>query len=559
MATDELKVVISAVDHFTATANKITGSLDKIGRAGGRLHSVLSVSLGVGLERVAERGLGVIVGAVRGGIDSLDQLESASTSVDAAIKQMGMTGKLTASQIEGWAQSIESSVGAAFDDKAILAASTTLLRFGHITADNLRPALVVMTDLATKTGSVESAATLLAKALADPEKAAGRLSRAGITLTKAQQDQIKALVKTGDVAKAQALILDALAKSTSGAALASQGPGKRAAALLQDAIEDAQRALAEGLLPLITSVREKLNTMLRDPNTLRRIREFGEGLAKGFQAVLDFAGKIPWGTIGDAMGIAGKAAKAIFDAFTGLPAWVQTAIITGWGLNKLTGGSLTGGLMGLLRGGGSLIGGKAGAVAGAIGGIGATPVYVVNMPGGGFGGLGGPLGTVAGGAGIAGTLLTAAGVAAIVATVGVILGGEGFFDKPGSSRPIVSGGARSHWGGPAPAWTTPTGAIVAPGSRANSGHILVTPGSRANSGNDSTTIRTPMDPVRTSIDRLRDSIESRDRNPAPVKIELGDTNVYLTVRDVKGKIITSGRWGSHGGSNTRWVDTGHGL
>ena len=35
-------------------------------------------------------------------------------------------------------------------------------------------------------------------------------------------------------------------------------------------------------------------------------------------------------------------AKAILDAFVGLPPWVQTAVLTSWGLNKLTGGMFTG-------------------------------------------------------------------------------------------------------------------------------------------------------------------------------------------------------------------------
>ena len=110
------------------------------------------------------------------GISSLETLESATTSVGAAISQMGLSGKVSAAQVADWANQIEDAVGAAFDDKAITQATTTLIRFGKVTAENLKPAMVVMTDLATKTGSVDSAATLLAKALANPEKAAGKLA-----------------------------------------------------------------------------------------------------------------------------------------------------------------------------------------------------------------------------------------------------------------------------------------------------------------------------------------------------------------------------------------------
>ena len=74
----------------------------------------------------------------------------------------------------------------------------------------------IITDLATKTGDVDSAATLLAKALADPTKAAGKLARSGVILTKAQQDQIKAFIKAGEPAKAQKVILDSLARDDEG-------------------------------------------------------------------------------------------------------------------------------------------------------------------------------------------------------------------------------------------------------------------------------------------------------------------------------------------------------
>ena len=60
----------------------------------------------------------------------------------------------------------------------------TLLRFGKIAPKLLEPALVVTADLATKTGDVSSAAALLAKALVDPAKAAGKLAKSGANRSK---------------------------------------------------------------------------------------------------------------------------------------------------------------------------------------------------------------------------------------------------------------------------------------------------------------------------------------------------------------------------------------
>jgi hypothetical protein len=383
------------------SAFKDIGSLEtRLGRIGQHVQSGIK-SAGANLAKiglVAGAGLGV---AIKSGLDDLAELESAVTSVDGAIEALGLQGQVTGKQIAGWANDIERDIGAAFDDKAITQAATTLLRFGKVTPKNLKPALEVMTDLATKTGSVDSAASLLAKALADPEKAAGKLARTGVILTKQQQDQIKAMVKAGDVAGAQALILDTLAESTKGAAAASQGPYQRALSILADVSEDAKKALAEGFLPVIEKVAKVLGEKLADPAVIADIRGMGQGLAGALDKAFDFATKIPWSTVGDAMKLAGQGAKAALGFFTSLPPWVQTAVITGWGLNKLTGGAL-GGIIGEL--GKGLVKGVLGMNAGVVN----ARAGVVNVAGG----IGG-----AGAAGAAGAGGKAAGALGVVSKV----------------------------------------------------------------------------------------------------------------------------------------------
>jgi phage-related minor tail protein len=351
---------------------------------------------------VAAAGIGA---AVKTGLDDLAALESSIASVDGAIETLGLTGQLTGKQVADMANRIEADVGAAFDDKEITAAAATLLRYGKVVPKNLEPALEVMTDLAAKTGSVESASELLAKALADPTKAAGKLTRQGIILTKAQQDQIKAMTEAGDTAGAQALLLDVLAKSTEGAARASQGPYARSLAVLADVGEDARKALAEGFLPVIQKVADRLGKAMGDPAFINGIREFGTTLAAGLDDLIDVAAGLPWSTIGDSLKIAGSGAKAVLQAFTSLPPWVQTAVITGWGLNKLTGGAL-GGIVGELA---------KGAIKGVLGmnaGVVNINAATVNGPGGLPGGS--PTTGPKPGTGLVGTALKTLGAVTIV-------------------------------------------------------------------------------------------------------------------------------------------------
>lgn len=324
------------------SANRSIGALEgTVGNIGKRAQQGIG-TLGRNVALIGVGAAAAIGAAVKTGLDDLSKLESAITSVDGAISQMGLTGQVTGKQVADWANQIESDIGAAFDDKDITTAATTLIRFGKVTGKNLKPALVVMTDLATKTGDVESAASLLAKALADPTKAAGKLARAGVVLTKAQQKTIEKMVKAKDIAGAQAVILDALSKATKGAAAASQGPYQRALSTLNDVAEDARKALAEGFLPVIQKVADRLGKAMGDPKFINGLRDFGKTLAGGLDSLIDIAVKLPWSTIGNSLKIAGAGAKAVLDAFTSLPDWVQTAVITGWGLNKLTGGALGG-------------------------------------------------------------------------------------------------------------------------------------------------------------------------------------------------------------------------
>lgn len=348
MALGETARLIAALelqDKFSGPLKGANSALTTTESHFKRVGALASQGLGTATRNLQLMGLaagGALVVGVKQGLDSLATLESAISSVDGAIKNAGEQGAISGKQIAQWANEIESAVGAAFDDKDITAAAATLIRYGHVAPQALRPAMVVMTDLAAKVGSVDGASQLLAKALADPEKAAGKLAKAGVILTKAQQDQIKTMVEAGNTAGAQALLLDALATATRGAAAASQGPYQRAMSTLKDVVEDVERALAIGFLPVLEHVAELLKGKLADQSFLSKVEEFGRTLAGYLDRGVQAAERIPWQQIGDAMKLAGTGAKAAADLFLGLPDWVQTAVLTGWGLNKLTGGALGG-------------------------------------------------------------------------------------------------------------------------------------------------------------------------------------------------------------------------
>lgn len=111
----------------------------------------------------------------------------------------------------------------------------------------------VSLDLATKLGKdAAGGATALSKALAAPEKASGALRKMGINLTAAEQKKIKAWTKSGEVGKAQALILDQIKAKTEGAAEAAGGTMTGKIERAKNAFGEFQEGLAAGVLPVLT-------------------------------------------------------------------------------------------------------------------------------------------------------------------------------------------------------------------------------------------------------------------------------------------------------------------
>lgn len=94
------------------------------------------------------------------------------------------------------------------------------------------------------------------------------------------------------------------------------------------------------LLPVITEQVSALTDALASPETAKAVKELARNLSGGFRDAVTWARGLDWQSI-----IAGgKAvvdiAKGVVSAFMAMPDWVKTAVITGWGLNKLTGGAI---------------------------------------------------------------------------------------------------------------------------------------------------------------------------------------------------------------------------
>jgi hypothetical protein len=351
MATAETARLIASLelkDNLSKGVNSATASIGKLEGKMNRLGGIAQKGVSNALTNITRLGLGAgvaIAGAVGLGIRSLADLARTEGQTEAVIRSTGSAAGQTAAEVRALSESLENL--STVDDKVIQDGQNMLLTFTNIGEDVFPQATKAMLNLgvAMAGGNVEqvdlkASAIQLGKALNDPIKGVTALRKVGVSFTKAQQDQIKALVETGDVLGAQTVILKELEKEFGNAAEAA-GKGPQASwRRLQDVGEDLSQTIARGLLPVLVRASDWLSNKLADPAVVKTIDDIGQALGRAGSEALDFIETVDFKGIADSLGVAVGFAGGIVKAFAGMPDWIKTAVVTGWGLNKLTGGAV---------------------------------------------------------------------------------------------------------------------------------------------------------------------------------------------------------------------------
>jgi len=224
-----------------------------------------------------------------------------------------------------------------FGDENILQNVTApLLTFTNIQDDVFDRAQANVLDMATLLKmDLKSASVLVGKALNDPIKGMSALSRSGVTFSASQEDVIKALVATGDVAGAQAVILEELERQFGGQAEAAAKAPLGAFRQLQNAIGDVKESLGEQIVPFLTPLVEKVQEAVSwfgqlSPEVKKNIVIFG-GIAAVAGPVLAFLGLATLGVMALAGGF-GLLASPIALVVLGFAALAAGAtwVVTNW-------------------------------------------------------------------------------------------------------------------------------------------------------------------------------------------------------------------------------------
>lgn len=222
--------------HMSAFSGKMSSGLLKLG---GAFAGVFAV--------------GKLTSFISESIKLANVQEDAETGLAKAIENTGGAVGRTLEEMKALASARQELT--TFGDEATLAAMKTLTAFGSIKGDTFDRTTVAVQDLAAATGAdMNSAASLLGKALQDPIMGMSLLRRQGIMLSEEQQNLVKDFVATGNQAGAQAVILGEIEKKYGGMSEKMAGTFSGQVTQFQNAWGDLKEAIGEAIKPILAAV-----------------------------------------------------------------------------------------------------------------------------------------------------------------------------------------------------------------------------------------------------------------------------------------------------------------
>jgi hypothetical protein len=218
----------------------MTGIGDRLKGLGGNLTSLGSDLTMVGAPFLAFAGL-----AVKSAADA----EAGTAQLEAVLKSTGGTAGVTKDSALALASKLESLT--TFSDDAVLSAENMLLTFTNIGKDVFPDATMTTLNMSKALGQdLKSSSIQLGKALNDPVAGITALSRVGVTFTEQQKAQIETMVKAGDVAGAQRLILEELGREFGGSATAAADTFSGRLEQMANKFDNLMEAIGEKLMPV---------------------------------------------------------------------------------------------------------------------------------------------------------------------------------------------------------------------------------------------------------------------------------------------------------------------
>ena len=267
---DALEVVIKAKDEATATLEKTKTAFNDVKtsaeqaakttqqNAASWQNVAKGVFAGTAALDAAKAAFGFLKNEVTAAIKEASEYQRVDAQLSAALKSTGNVVGFTKDQITQYAEKLSGLT--AIDDDAIKSAQAMLVTFTNLKDEAFNGATQAVLDMATAMngGGIPSmeqlrgAALQIGKALNNPLEGLTALTRAGVTFTEQQKKQIETMIKAGNVAGAQKVALDELAKEFGGSAAAAAETFEGRMARLQNSLGDVKKIIGQALLPTLS-------------------------------------------------------------------------------------------------------------------------------------------------------------------------------------------------------------------------------------------------------------------------------------------------------------------
>ena len=326
---------------FDSVSRKLKGVSQSAGAAQARMRDFGTRATEVG--GAMSLAMAPVALAFANSLTAFDDAERAAAKVEQAVKTTGGAAGYTAGELQDMAKGLQDVTR--FDGDDVLNKVTAqLLTFSNVQGDVFAKAQVAALDLSTVLESdLQSSAIMLGKALNDPVKGLNAMSRAGVSFSEEQKNTIKALAETGDIAAAQGIILDELARQYGGqaqkAAQAGIGPMIQLRNAWGDLQEDVGRVMAAILPPIVSAVQGAVNAFLTLPEPVRNVAVVLTGLAAVAGPLIGVIGLLAIG-IGSisapvALVVAGLTAfafavAALLPQITALASFIADSFVAAW-------------------------------------------------------------------------------------------------------------------------------------------------------------------------------------------------------------------------------------
>ena len=313
-STKYLSIVFTGEDRGATKAfRSVDDAAENTGSKLAQLGSKISPAVAAASAAVVA-GVGF---AMKSAFDAATESAIVARETERVIQTTGASAWTTADQIGDLSSSISNLTGK--DDELIQSNANLLLTFAKVRNevgegnDIFDRAVGLSLDLSVALGTDASSASIqLGKALNDPVKGITALSRAGVSFTADQKEQIKTLVATGDILGAQKVILEELGNQFGGAAEAAKTPIESLKTKLDNLAED----VGTQIMPAIGAIADVVGGVVEAfgalPDPVKNAVLIVGGVGTAALGAIPLVAKIA-DTFGDVVGPAMKVFRGVVD------------------------------------------------------------------------------------------------------------------------------------------------------------------------------------------------------------------------------------------------------